>query len=108
MTYSSLARVYILIGSITCLTIADYLLTQRYINVVGIDGEANPLMHWIIASFGMGGVLLLKVLGALVLAFLVSWVPKASLSWIYKALISVNVVILFVVGMGFYAVGTTL
>jgi hypothetical protein len=75
------------------LHVADAVVTGAFVNKHGLDMEANPLMHYIIANYGFGGMFMFKFV---TLALWVCVAQKAH--WgIHAAL---NVIMFIVVCMG--------
>jgi hypothetical protein len=53
--------------------LAAFLLAVR---AVGLGGEANPIVLAIVGAVGIGGLVLVKIIGALALAAIASRVPR--------------------------------
>lgn len=75
------------------LHMADAIVTGAFVNKHGLEMEANPLMYYIIANYGFGGMFIFKF------ATLALWIMVAQKAhWgIHAAL---NVIMLIVVCMG--------
>ena|SRR5271157_4395592 len=104
---SLVTKMYILIGSLTCLTLADFLLTKNFLAVAGLAGEWNPLMRSVAEHLGVNGILAAKLAGNALFALCIPIVRPAAHRWIFVALVLLNIAILIPVCMGFYAVSLT-
>ncbi len=101
-------RTWILLGTLTLLTIADFLFTQTYLGFVGDEGEANPIMFWVVDQVGVYGILACKLVGVMMLGALLPFVNSVYNGILYHTMVILNFTILIPVMMGFYAVSTTL
>lgn len=101
-------RTWILLGTLTLLTTADFLFTQTYLGFVGAEGEANPIMFWVIQQVGVYGILTCKLFGVITLGLFIPYVNPVYNAILYHAMVFVNFAVLIPVMMGFYAVSTTI
>lgn len=70
----------------SCLTVLDYALTKKIIDVTGADGEFNPVMRWVIETVGIKGIFYCKMLSLLVAALVVVRVPANKIKLVENGL----------------------
>ena len=80
----------------------DYYITKCYTIKVGVDGEANPIMHYVIEKFGSTGMLYVKLGFFALLAILLCILGKQYYLKVGKWLALVNIITGAVVGWGIY------
>lgn len=49
-----------------CVNLYDFFSTKVIVGVVGIEGEANPLMRWVIDHYSIWGILVFKIFALLI------------------------------------------
>lgn len=82
-----------MLGALTLLYFTDFFITARYIDIVGIHGEANPLMHSVIAANGLVGLFVAKMAACAFMGLCVHIVKRESYRWFYIALLLLNVLL---------------
>ena len=55
-----------LMATLVLLNVYDFVSTKYIVDVVGADGEANPLMRWVIDHYTIWGILAFKVFALIV------------------------------------------
>lgn len=89
------------------LNIADFAITAVHVQRVGIDGELNPLLQYLILMFGVGIILMVKTLFLGLLGYatwLYSKEPNSNMDRIAVALFLLNVIFIAVVGWGLFCI----
>jgi Domain of unknown function (DUF5658) len=104
MSTSLYSRIWMLIALLTCLSLADFLLTQHFLAYAGLDGEGNGIMRYIARHFGVDAMLWVKIFWIGVLAVMVPRLNPARRKYLQYALIAVNAEMIVVVGIGIKAV----
>lgn len=84
------------------LNFIDYYVTKCYTIKAGVDGEFNPLMHWIIDHTGTAGMLYTKMGWLLFLGGMMLIIPERGYTKIGDTLACLNIVLGVVIGWGIY------
>jgi hypothetical protein len=83
--------------SLAVLWILDIILTLIFVNIGGIEVEANPVMRLVFEQTGNTGFVLIKLA---VLAFFWYYTTLISREWIRLVTLGLNLIMLHVVIMG--------
>lgn len=90
------------------LNLADFVITAVHIHRVGIEGELNPFLQYLILSFGVGVILTVKIFFLSILGYAM-WLytkedAKYEINRIAVALFILNAIFLAVVAWGLFCV----
>lgn len=83
---------WFLLGTLTALTLIDFGITKAYLGVVGLVGEANPIMRWVAEVFGVNAIAWFKIFFVSLFAICIAFVTGKSQLFAMKGLIALNIV----------------
>lgn len=87
-----------LMAAFCALKVMDVASTVYFVDNLGVDMEANPVMHWLISNWGLGWFVGVQ---AIVVAFWLS-IGRLAKTWIHWALVLIHVPVVWM-GMSFFA-----
>ncbi len=106
-TFKGKILFWLLFGLLALFNIADFLLTRKYLSIVGNYGEYNPVMRYIIVHWGFNSVAYVKSIPLIVMAACICLITPRSYRLLYAGLGALNAIALVVVSIGVYCLSQT-